>query len=182
MSLRIAVIGVGHLGKHHARILAALPGVELVAVVDINAARAQTAAALGVGFAPPDRASENADVVIHTSGVPAGLQTSLRLAGFESVVVDMSWYGDQLVALPLGEGFHAQRLTIKSSQVGHVPAEQRARWDVRRRRELALRLLADPSLDVLITGESRFDDLPDVMARLANSPDGALCHRIRYSL
>jgi len=45
MSLRIAVVGVGHLGKHHARILAALPGVDLVAVVDINAARAQEIAA-----------------------------------------------------------------------------------------------------------------------------------------
>jgi predicted dehydrogenase len=39
--LRIAVVGVGHLGKHHARILSALPGVELVAVVDINPARAE---------------------------------------------------------------------------------------------------------------------------------------------
>ncbi|HEY1909317.1 MAG TPA: Gfo/Idh/MocA family oxidoreductase [Vicinamibacterales bacterium] len=41
MSLRVAVIGVGHLGKHHARILADLPGVELVAVVDTNRARAE---------------------------------------------------------------------------------------------------------------------------------------------
>jgi predicted dehydrogenase len=41
MSLRIAVIGVGHLGKHHARILAAMPGAELVAVVDTNRARAE---------------------------------------------------------------------------------------------------------------------------------------------
>jgi predicted dehydrogenase len=40
MSLRIAVIGVGHLGKHHARILSAMPGVDLVAVVDTNRARA----------------------------------------------------------------------------------------------------------------------------------------------
>ena len=40
MSLRIAVIGVGHLGKHHARILASLPGVELVGVVDTNRPRA----------------------------------------------------------------------------------------------------------------------------------------------
>ena len=40
MTLRVAVIGVGHLGKHHARILASLPGVELVAVVDTNRARA----------------------------------------------------------------------------------------------------------------------------------------------
>ena len=40
MSLRIAVIGVGHLGKHHARILSTLPGVTLVAAVDTNRARA----------------------------------------------------------------------------------------------------------------------------------------------
>lgn len=45
MSLRVAVIGVGHLGKHHARILSSLPGVELVAVVDTNRARAGEIAA-----------------------------------------------------------------------------------------------------------------------------------------
>ena len=43
--LRVAVIGVGHLGKHHARILSSLPGVELVAVVDTNRARAEEIAA-----------------------------------------------------------------------------------------------------------------------------------------
>jgi predicted dehydrogenase len=45
MSLRIAVIGVGHLGKHHARILSTMAGVELVAVVDTNRARAEEIAA-----------------------------------------------------------------------------------------------------------------------------------------
>jgi len=39
--LRIAVIGVGHLGRHHARILSALPDVELAAVVDTNRGRAE---------------------------------------------------------------------------------------------------------------------------------------------
>jgi len=42
---RLAVIGVGHLGRHHARILAALPDVELTAVVDVNRTRAQEIAA-----------------------------------------------------------------------------------------------------------------------------------------
>ena len=42
---RIAVIGVGHLGQHHARILAAMPEVDLVAVVDTNQARAAEIAA-----------------------------------------------------------------------------------------------------------------------------------------
>ena len=41
MRVRVAVIGVGALGKHHARILAALPEAELVAIVDINEARAK---------------------------------------------------------------------------------------------------------------------------------------------
>jgi predicted dehydrogenase len=42
--LRIAVVGVGHLGKEHARILAGLSGVELVGVADINFDQAQQVA------------------------------------------------------------------------------------------------------------------------------------------
>jgi predicted dehydrogenase len=41
VSIRMAVIGVGALGKHHARILASLPEVELIGIVDINEARAR---------------------------------------------------------------------------------------------------------------------------------------------
>lgn len=42
--VRIAVVGVGHLGKEHARILAGLPDVELVGVADSNAEQAQAVA------------------------------------------------------------------------------------------------------------------------------------------
>jgi predicted dehydrogenase len=45
VALRVAVIGVGHLGRHHARILSSLSGAELVAVVDTNRARADEIAA-----------------------------------------------------------------------------------------------------------------------------------------
>jgi predicted dehydrogenase len=44
MPIRIGVIGVGHLGRHHARILSELPGVDLTAVVDIDRPRADTVA------------------------------------------------------------------------------------------------------------------------------------------
>ena len=47
--------------------------------------------------------------------------------------------------------------------------------------QLALSMLAEPALDVLITGESEFDDLPEVMAQLASAPGDTLCHRIRYA-
>jgi hypothetical protein len=64
--------------------------------------------------------------------------------------------------------------------VGTIPAAQRARWTTTRRMQLALNLLADSALDVLITGESDFEALPEVMAALAAAPDHTLCHRIRY--
>jgi threonine dehydrogenase-like Zn-dependent dehydrogenase len=118
--------------------------------------------------------------VIHASGAPAGLARALDLAGFEARIVELSWFGDQMVSLPLGGAFHAKRLTISSSQVGTVARSRRDRWDTRRRMQLALSLLADPSLDALITGESAFDDLPQVMAALATTPGDTLCHRIRY--
>jgi len=43
-----------------------------------------------------------------------------------------------------------------------------------------LRLLADPAPDALVTGEDRFEDLPKVLARLAEGPGDTLCHRIVY--
>jgi len=43
-ALRVAVVGVGHLGRHHARIYHELPDVDLVAVVDPHAGRGTDAA------------------------------------------------------------------------------------------------------------------------------------------
>lgn len=42
--LRVAVVGVGHLGQHHARVLSELPEAELVAVCDVSLERAQEVA------------------------------------------------------------------------------------------------------------------------------------------
>ena len=177
---RIAVVGAGVVGALMAALAERLPGTS-VELVDIDPARASLAAALGCRFALPQQASGDADLVIHASGSAAGLATALGLSGFEAKVVEMSWYGDASVAAPLGEAFHAKRLVLRSSQVGSVATAQRARWTHRRRLALALDLLADPVFDRLITGESRFDELPQVMARLASAPAGALCHVLRYA-
>jgi predicted dehydrogenase len=56
MSLRAAVVGVGHLGRHHARILSTTPGVTLVAVVDRDEARAAEHAALAGARVYPEAA------------------------------------------------------------------------------------------------------------------------------
>jgi hypothetical protein len=61
-----------------------------------------------------------------------------------------------------------------------VSAARRDRRTPRERLELALDLLRDPAFDALITGESHFDDLPDVMARLSGGTLPALCHTLTY--
>jgi 2-desacetyl-2-hydroxyethyl bacteriochlorophyllide A dehydrogenase len=176
---RITVIGAGTVGCLVAYLAGRVAGSD-VELVDVNATRASIARTLGVRFADPSSASTGVDLIVHASGSPSGLELALRIAGFEATIVDASWYGDQIIPLPLGSGFHSRRLTLRSSQVGAVPAAQRARWDTKRRMKLALDLLRDGTLDALITGESAFDDLPRVMPELAASPGDALCHRIRY--
>ena len=176
---RIAVVGAGTVGALMAALAARIPGTA-VELVDIDPGRADLAAALGCRFAPPDRAQGDADLVIHASGSAAGLAMALALAGFEATVLEMSWYGDRSMPAPLGEAFHAKRLTLRSSQVGAVAPARRARRSHRRRLEQALALLADAVFDRLLTGESRFEDLPATMARLAAAPAGALCHVVNY--
>jgi len=176
---RIAVIGAGTVGCLVAWLASRIPGC-VVQLVDVNPARARIAQALGVPFSLPADAAPDADLVIHASGSPDGLNLAIGLAGFEARIVEMSWFGDRPATVQLGGAFHARRLAIVSSQVGHVAPAQRSRWSTHRRMQLALELLTESALDALVTGESEFDDLPVVMARLAAAPGETLCHRIRY--
>jgi threonine dehydrogenase-like Zn-dependent dehydrogenase len=174
---RIAVVGAGVVGALVGALAARVPGA-VVELVDTDPARATLAAALHCRYALPAAATPEADLVVHASGQPEGLATALRLAGFEATVLELSWYGDRAVTLPLGEAFHARRLQLRSSQVGAVATAQRARWSHRRRLALALELLADPVFDHLLGGESAFASLPQTLPRLAAGP--ALCHVITY--
>jgi threonine dehydrogenase-like Zn-dependent dehydrogenase len=176
---RIAVVGAGMVGCCVARLLRSFPAVR-VTLVDVDPARANVAAGLGVDFALPDDATGGCDLVVHTSATSAGLQRSLDLLGPEGTVLDLSWYGETEVRLSLGGAFHAGRLRIRSSQVGTVSPARAARRTAADRLALALELLRDPAFDALLTGESPFDELPEVMARLAAGDLPALCHTITY--
>src|SRR5947207_7850922 len=176
---RIAVIGAGVVGCLVAALAARLPGAE-VELIDIDPTRGPIAAALGCHFAIARKASSEADLVVHASGSPDGLDTALSIAGFEATVLEMSWYGTRIVPLALGGAFHSRRLTLRSSQVGAVPAARRQRWPLRRRLILALSLLRDPVFEVLLSGETEFTALPALMPGLATSSAGVLCHTLRY--
>ena len=176
---RVTVVGAGMVGCGVARLLARFPGAD-VELVDVDATRAELAARLGVRFASPGDATGGRDLVVHASASAAGLQRSLDLLHFEGTVLELSWYGDREVTVSLGGAFHSGRLTVRASQVGVVAPARRGSRTTGDRLALALDLLRDPAFDALLTGSSRFDELPDVLARLADGRLHALCHTIDY--
>jgi len=176
---RIAVVGAGMVGCCVARLLAAIPGVE-VTLVDVDPTRAEVADALGVAFAHPAEAPDGRDLVVHASATEAGLQRSLELLAPDGEVVDLSWYGDSPVRLDLGGAFHSGRLRLRASQVGEVALHRRHRRSRGERLALALDLLRDPAYDALFSGASTFAELPELMADLSAGRRTALCHTITY--
>ena len=199
---RIVVVGAGIVGLLVAYLAARLPGAQ-VTVIDPLEERRALVEKLGARFSPalgsdpagltPTPASAHAgvrpagsdpgaaDVVFHTSANPAGLATALAAAGMEATVVELSWYGDKQVAVPLGGAFHSQRLKLICSQVGQVSPGHRPRWDYRRRLEAALALLADDRLDDLLTAEIAFEDAPARLPALLAPDAPGLAPVIRYS-
>ena len=178
---RVLVVGAGVVGLLTATLIAAIPGTE-VTVTDLRPDRAAAAAVLGLTFRAPGDVPAGVDIAINASGRGSGLQTAIDAAGREATVVEASWHGDAAATLALGGGFHAGRLTLRSSQVGSVPPARAPRWDHHRRLATALRLLVRfPELEALLGPEIPFDETPDLLPPLL-APDGdALCPMITYA-
>ena len=176
---RVAVVGCGLVGGAVLALLRRFPLGRLEAV-DSDPGKAALAHSLAVDFALPDDARDDCDLVVHCSARPEGLARSLELAGNDAEVLELSWYGEQPVSVPLGADFHARRLSLRSSQVGEVALARRHRRTHTERLALALRLLADPVFDVFLGGPTDFEDLPRDAAELAAGRLDGLCHVIRY--
>ena len=177
---RVAVVGAGTVGCLVAWLVSRIPLCE-VELVDTNPARAAVAARWASVSRAPHGASGEADVVMHASGTGAGLATALGLAGMEATVVDLSWYGDQTVALPLGGAFHSRRLTIvlaggpgraqHSARAGHMaPAPGRRAALARRPRARR----ADDRRDAR-------SSICRTRCRRCHAPAGdVICHSVTY--
>ncbi|WP_374223598.1 zinc-binding alcohol dehydrogenase [Arthrobacter sp. ISL-30] len=176
---RVAVVGSGLVGGTVAALLRSFP-LSRLQIVDADPGRWELANALGVDFALPDDAEADCDIVFHCSASEAGLSRSLQLAGDDGEIIEMSWYADRAVTIPLGEDFHARRLSLRASQVGSVALSRRHRRTTRQRLDLAVSVLRDPVFDHFLTAESPFTDLPDVVQALSDGQIEDLCHVITY--
>ena len=120
MRLNVAVIGAGHLGRHHAKKYAACGGTALVAVADIDAGRAAAVAApLGARacadfrelFGAVDAVSIAVPAAAHFAIAEACLEAGLHVLVEKPIAVSLR-EADALVALARRRG--------RILQVGHV--------------------------------------------------------------
>lgn len=178
--MRCLVVGAGLVGWLVTALLSCRKDLD-VHLTDISPETGVNADDFRVTFvSPEDVPAQSFDLAIHTSASSSGLQTALDALAFEGRVLDLSWYGDTPVTVSLGGNFHANRLSIQSSQVGHIAPRRRAAYSYRRRMERALGALQDPRLDALITEEIRFRDVPDAMSRLLAHDATGIATRIAY--
>jgi len=178
VGMRCVIIGAGVIGLLLGHLVSAIPGTQ-VAIIEPNRKRWPICKALGLERI--DRPSFTPDIIFEASAAPDGLQTALDIAGMESRIVELSWFGDRELNLNLGGTFHAKRLTISASQVGQIAPVQRARWSHRQRLRLAVSLLQDERLDKLISGITPLADLPDDYERILLRAKDTLCHAVDYS-
>jgi predicted dehydrogenase len=175
MTLRMAVIGVGHLGRHHARILSSLPGVALVAVADTNRARAEEIAAANRTQPAFDAHELLGRVDAVTVAVPTALHRDIALPFLQAgipVLVEKPMAGSLVEADELIAAAGGADVTFA---VGHTerfnPALAVARPLVTDPRFIEVhRLGAFPerSLDIDVVFDLMIHDL-DVVLSLVNS-------------
>jgi hypothetical protein len=176
---KVAVVGAGVIGALTGLLLRKFSSAS-VTLVDINPARATVASAFGLSFATPAQAPSECELVVHASASSTGLATALNLAADEATILELSWYGNAEVSVPLGGAFHSRRLRLVASQVGMIAPSHRRNWTHRQRLEKALSLLADDRLDVLLEAPVAFGDLPARLSGILDPGSGILCQRIDY--
>jgi len=183
----VVVVGLGAVGILVAALLTRTGAVVLGS--EPEPARRAAAGAFGVRALDPDDVSEavaaetsgrGTDLVVEASGNPGALASSLGLLAHEGTALVCSWYGTKPVSLPLGAEFHRRRLALRSTQVSTLPAALTARWDRRRRAELAWRLARGLPLSVLATHAFPFEQAAEAYACADRKDDGLMHAALRY--
>jgi predicted dehydrogenase len=178
MSLRIAVIGVGHLGRHHARILSSLPGVTLVAVVDTIGGRAAEIATVNRTRASTDYRELLGQVDAVTIAVPTGLHREVALPFLDAGVPVLI---EKPMARSLDEADELIAAAAKANvplAVGHTerfnPAVAAARERLTDPRFIEVHRLGtfpDRSLDIDVVFDLMIHDLDVVLSLVKSDVD-----------
>ena len=159
-------------------------------VVGLDPEPARRDAAIHFGIQPyvPEEApdvvrratSEGVSLAVEASGNPDALRSLLGLLAHEGTVLVASWYGSRPVELPLGGAFHRRRITIRSTQVSTIPADQSSSWTLDRRRKAATALLAQLDLGILATHQFPISNASEAFASVDKGGGGLIHAALAY--
>lgn len=176
---RVLIVGAGLLGCLIATLLSRRSDLR-VATTDVIGERRRQLSPLPVTFCAPHEVEGPFDVCFHTSASADGLALALDALDVEGRVIELSWYGDRQVPVPLGRTFHSRRLSIICSQVGLVARSRRSTITHCDRLAQALALLDDPRIDAFVTAEVRFADLPAALPHLLGPEADGIATRVVF--
>ena len=177
---RVTVVGAGMVGCCVARLLAGIPGVD-VQLVDVDpravgrrgGARRRVPAAGRRGDRPRPRACTPARPPQGCSGRWSCSRPTARSSSSAGTATGRSSCRSEARSTPAGSpSAPARSAPWRLRGAGTAPPATGSCWH--------WTCLQDPAFDAVVTGSSPFDDLPDVMSRLADGSLPALCHRIDY--
>lgn len=164
---KIAICGFGNIGSLLANTLRVHFGIE-ADIIELNPWRSAKAEALEWNT----NSAEEYDIIYHTTATNSGLQYCIKQLKTEGRIIELSWYGDEIVHLTLGHEFHYKRLQLISSQVATIPLSKQQEYDYKTRKDLAVQWLMDASYDALISDLIPFKDSPAFFNALRKGQQG----------
>ena len=175
----ISIIGGGVVGCLIAYLTSKIPGTN-VTLIDKNPQRKKISQLFGLKFAQSSHSISNQDLVYHVSGNPKGLTTAIEIAGNESNIIELSWYGTTESKINLGGAFHSKRLKIISSQVGQITPQRCPRWTTSRRLGTSIELLNDSKLDKLVNHVLPYQKIEKEISKILTPENDIICPAIKY--
>ncbi len=176
---RILIVGFGLIGALTAGWLA-LHGYQNIKILELNPMRKALAQKLGFALIDSEDLSQEFTLAFHSSGSGNGLQSCIHRMELEGRIIDLSWYGDQSINLHLGHLFHYNRLTIRSSQVSHIPAYLRNKQSPWSRKQLVIEILKDNFWDLYLDHEIPFNQTVDYFDHIRAGEISSLSTIIKY--
>lgn len=190
---RVAVFGLGAIGLMVAQI-AKLSGAELVIVVDPIPLRRELALKYGadIAFNPKEvdvgveiktaTGKKGVDVAIEASGSYHALHEAIRSAHLGGLVVPLAFYLGEAKGLRLGEEWHINRITMRSSRSISDPNRDHPMWDSERIKEVAFDLLRDGKLGVkdLVRPVVKFEDSAQTYKDIDQYPEDMIKMGVVY--
>ena len=178
---RALIVGLGTVGLLTAEILCLFP-LTLIIAIDPYSIRRERAEKLGCTTFSPEESDlpekirklsggKGVDMAINVSGSDRGLQLAIDALCYEGRAVEASWYGSRKVQLELGNRFHRQRLTVRSSQVSNINPTLAGRWDKKRRMACVLDLLERVRPSKYITHRFALHNASDAFEQIHKRPD-----------